>query len=376
MTASAGSASEEAIARAFELYDREDPAAAAALEAVLADEPDHVAARYKLANLQKEAGDLDLALANYLRVLQRSPGHAEALNNLGAVRQARGELAAAEACYRESIGRAPTLVAPALNLARLLQEVGRSAEARRVCSEAEARGLDAGLFGHLRSAFGGGMAQEQPAESRRLTAGRAPDSYVRETFDAFAAGFEQRLVDELEYRVPQRLARLAMPADRAPPVDVLDLGCGTGLVADALAGMRDDAAMRLTGVDLSSRMLDEARRKGRYAALHEGDLTGWLTLAPAGSFDLVVAADVFIYIGELDAVFTAVARTLRAGGRFAFSIETCTNGDWQLRPSGRYAQSETYIESLARSAGLTIDAREAVMVRRGVEGALFLLATA
>jgi predicted TPR repeat methyltransferase len=374
MTASAGRASDKAIALAFELYDREDPAAALALEAVLAADPDHVAARYKLANLQKEAGDLDLALANYARVLQRSPGHAEALNNLGAVRQARGELAAAEACYRESIEHAPLLVAPALNLARLLQELGRSEEAARVCAAAEARGLDAGLFGHLRSALGGGAAQEQPAGSLRPTAGRAPDSYVRETFDAFAAGFEQRLVDELEYRVPQMLAALVIRADRAPPVEVLDLGCGTGLVADALAGLVENSTMRLTGVDLSSRMLDEARRKGRYAALHEGDVTGWLVAAPAASFDLVMAADVFIYIGELDAVFAAVARTLRPGGRFAFSVETCADGDWQLRSSGRYAQSDTYIRSLARSAGLAIDARKAVMVRRGVEGALFVLA--
>lgn len=365
MTACAGSASDEAIARAFELYDREDPAAAAALEAVLAVEPDHVAARYKLANLQKDAGDLGRALANYIEVLRRSPGHAEALNNLGAVRQAQGDVAAAEACYRDSIRCAPLLVAPALNLARLLQELGRNDEAGRVCMEAEARGLDAGLFGHLRSALGdvGG-----PGSS-----GRAPDAYVRETFDAFAAGFERRLVAELDYKVPQALAEMACTGGASAPVDVLDLGCGTGLVADALADSPQASPFRLTGVDLSPRMLDEARRKGRYAALHEADIGGWLAAVPGAAFDLVMAADVFIYVGRLDEVFQGVEQALRPGGRFAFSIETCTDGDWQLRPSGRYAQSPAYVESLARRSGLRVEGCRAAVVRLGVQGALYLL---
>jgi predicted TPR repeat methyltransferase len=141
---------------------------------------------------------------------------------------------------------------------------------------------------------------------------RAPGSYVRETFDSFAAGFEQRLVGELDYRVPAELAELVRRhGAAAAPMDVLDLGCGTGLVGDALGPL---AAM-LAGVDLSPRMLEEARAKGRYSALHEADIADWLAGAADACFDLVIAADVFIYIGELEQVFRHCARVLRRPAR-------------------------------------------------------------
>lgn len=119
-------------------------------------------------------------------------------------------------------------------------------------------------------------------------------------------------------------------------------------------------------------MLEAAHRKGRYAALHQADMVAWLAAADSASFDWVIAADVFIYLGELDGIFRDVARCLRPGGVFAFSVETCEGDDYRLLPSGRYAQSGAYLEGLAAPLGLTLQAREPAAIRQGVEGLLYL----
>ncbi|MBM3345402.1 MAG: methyltransferase domain-containing protein [Betaproteobacteria bacterium] len=361
----------ELYAAALARYEAGDASAAALFDAVLAAYPAHVPARYKLANLHKEAGELDAAEAGYAEVLRRQPAHAEALNNLGAIHQLRGAPAAAETCYREAIASDPALPAPALNLGRLLIDAGRMAEAERVFADAQARSLDAGLFGHLRAAAGGGSGDARAGVANG--AARAPESYVRETFDAFAGGFEQRLVGELDYRVPAQLVALARRrVGAAGGLDVLDLGCGTGLVGQSLE-RPGTLARSLVGIDLSTRMLDEARRKACYTSLQQADIAAWLAGAPGAHFDLVIAADVFIYFGELDAVFADVGRTLRAGGLFAFSVETTEQGRWQLLRSGRYAQSDAYIAELYSRHGLILEERLPVAIRRGVAGALFLL---
>ena len=193
--------------------------------------------------------------------------------------------------------------------------------------------------------------------------------------------------------MPEQLVALALDcaADAAEdrgPLDILDLGCGTGLVGAALANLaacatRSNAvgggsqvlplAWSLSGVDLSQRMLDVARRRGGYAALHCADIEGWLAQAPRAHFDLVVAADVFIYLGELSTVFAAVARCLKSGGGFAFSVESCDGADWRLLSSGRYAQSDAYIDRLAAENGFRTRHRVTTAIRRGVQGRMIAL---
>lgn len=361
-------------------YDREEDRRAAELfDAVLRRDPEHVEAAYKLANLRKAAGRLGEAAKLYDRVLKRAPQHAEARNNLGAVLQAAGRPEAAELCYREALRARPSLAQPWLNLGRLLQEQARNFEAAALYREALAAGHDAGVFGHLLVALEGAEARNTP---------RAPDAYVRETFNAFAASFDARL-DSLGYRVPQRLADLlravignrsaAGGESRAP--DALDLGCGTGLSGAALSGLPGGLAS-LTGVDLASAMLAEAAKRGLYTRLEQAEAGAWLAAAPVSSFDLVIAADVFIYIGDMGPAMTAIARVLRPGGLFAFSVETGDGGapagaedaarGWRLLPSGRYAQDGAYVARLAERHALRIEAAEPETIRQGAPGMLYV----
>jgi predicted TPR repeat methyltransferase len=186
---------------------------------------------------------------------------------------------------------------------------------------------------------------------------RAPAAYVEAVFDGYADRFESHLID-LGYRVPG-LIRNALRAhwpDSVPIGSVLDLGCGTGLVAVALS---DFAIGRLTGVDLSSAMLAEARAKGLYHDLVHADLADMLTDS-SERWDIILAADVLNYFGDLDAVLAGVASRLRSGGRFVASFELLSCGDdapcenWRLHTQGRFAHAAAYVAGAACAAGLQV----------------------
>ena len=108
-------------------------------------------------------------------------------------------------------------------------------------------------------------------------------------------------------------------------------------------------------------MLAHARTHGVYDALHLSEIGAWLADAPTAHFDVVVAADVFIYIGALESVFLDVARTLRPGGWLVFLVEETTAADYALQRSGRFAQLQAYIARLAGTSFTIVAAVPAVI---------------
>lgn len=202
-------------------------------------------------------------------------------------------------------------------------------------------------------------------------------AYVRALFDGYAGRFERHLVEGLGYCGPA-LIRSALERLRGPGVvfsRVLDLGCGTGLMARALQGI----AGSLTGIDLSPRMLAEARRTGLYARLDEGDLRDVLQSEPPASADLAVAADVFIYLRTIGPVVAGVARVLVPGGLFAFTVQAHPGERGAvLGADGRYAHGVATLREAAEAAGLAVALLEPAEIRRqngsGVPGWLVVLA--
>jgi predicted TPR repeat methyltransferase len=200
--------------------------------------------------------------------------------------------------------------------------------------------------------------------------------YVRALFDDYAGTFDKQLVKHLNYRGPELLraaVRRAFAADGCPlwAERALDLGCGTGLVGQAFAG----CFRRMEGVDLSPRMLAAARKTRLYDRLHEGDLLGFLHEQPERSADLVLAADVFVYLAALDAVFAAVGRVLKRNGFFAFTVQAHEGEGVHLGNDSRYAHSEGYLRATAARAGLSVALFQAVSTRqdRGVDVPGFLV---
>jgi predicted TPR repeat methyltransferase len=137
---------------------------------------------------------------------------------------------------------------------------------------------------------------------------------------------------------------------------VLDLGCGTGLMGAAIR----DLARELEGVDLSPAMVATANTKGLYDRLVVGDLVDFLA-AEAESFDLMIAADVFVYMDDLRPVLAAVAP--RLAGLLAFTIETHGGNHVILRESLRFAHGEAHVRAATTAAGLEIALLEPASTR-------------
>ncbi len=189
--------------------------------------------------------------------------------------------------------------------------------------------------------------------------GAMSTAYVEALFDDYAPRFDAHLTEKLHYSGPQALMQALRKC--RPPLRffrALDLGCGTGLMARALGG----AAETLIGVDLSRRMLDEARKTNLYAELSQGDVVAFLERQEQPA-DLIVAADVLVYLGDLAALFQAAAQKLMPGGLFAFTVQALEGGGFELGADARYAHSEAYLHETAAKAGLSVRLLEPVSTR-------------
>lgn len=197
------------------------------------------------------------------------------------------------------------------------------------------------------------------------TPASAAPAYVARLFDQYAPHFEEHLVEGLAYRAPALLhdaiaevsARMNRPMRFAR---ALDLGCGTGLAGAAFK----ECSNYLEGVDLSAGMITQARAKGVHDALHVGEIGEHLRSSPDRSFDLILAGDVLVYIGDLTPLFTQVARVLASGGLFAFTAESHNGETYIIGDETRYAHSPKYIEAMAREAGLSMLLLSAASTRR------------
>jgi predicted TPR repeat methyltransferase len=199
---------------------------------------------------------------------------------------------------------------------------------------------------------------------------RAPSDYLTACFDKYAPGFDQHIVEVLDYRIPDKLYPMLVETGTTF-TRILDLGCGTGLAASRLSSFGGD----LTGVDISPRMLDKARERNLYGRLIEDEAIAYLSKHDE-QFDLIVSLDVLPYFGDLTALFAATAKRLVPGGVFAFSFETGQHDDYKLSPCGRFAHEPTYVERLAKAcftgiAGLSTTQR--LEANRAVAGRLVLL---
>ena len=277
-------------------------------------------------------------------------------------------LAAAE-LMEQALELAPHWAAGWFRLGEHLEKAGESEKAARAYGEVLAR--DPGdLFGAgLKLAVLG--KTEQPAQ---------PSSrYVERLFDDYAARFDKALVERLGYSVPGKLAALVRETGRRFATAV-DLGCGTGLLGVEIR----DLAVRLEGYDLSRNMLREAEEKRVYDHLAQADLS--LCPAASGLFaegfpearaDLVGAADVLMYLGDLDPPFRLARALLQPGGLFAFSVEDAGEADgFLLRESLRFAHSSVYVRTRFEAHGFEVMEEVRTVIRqdagKDVAGILYL----
>lgn len=364
---------------------------------------------------QHAAGELTEAEANYRRSLEHLPGRPSTLTNLGAVLLQLGRAAEALPLLDQALQSEPGNAEALSHRALALADAGRDDDALCAFDALLAAGLSTAVVHYHRAlclarlgrpddalaAFDDALALDEqfaqawarrggllkdmgrPAQAiaslqrgidlgadaqvnsyllASLTGtaapGSAPVAYVQQLFDAYAGQFESHLVQSLDYRVPELLAQLAA-RHGGSCAQALDLGCGTGLCAAPLKAL----AQRLHGVDLSAGMLDRARATGLYEQVWQADIAEHLHGTPE-RYALVVAADVFIYIGDLQAVFAGVRRVLEDGGLFCFSVEQGSDErSYELRSSSRYAHSAMHLRALAAQQGFELLALEEATLR-------------
>lgn len=176
-----------------------------------------------------------------------------------------------------------------------------------------------------------------------------PPAYIQGLFDQYAESFDQCLVENLGYHVPEESFRTVRANQTQPIEKILDLGCGTGLSAAPFQGM----AQFIEGVDLSEGMLAKAQTKNIYHNLQKGDIQDYLQSCRK-IYDLIICLDVLIYKGDTERFFSLVKDRLSGNGLFVFSIQSAKEGDFTLGQDHRYTHSIIYIEHCLRKAGLVI----------------------
>jgi predicted TPR repeat methyltransferase len=288
------------------------------------------------------------ALTAYERALNIKSDLAEACLGQGNIFNLLARNQEALAAYDRALAIEPELAEAWLGRARALQDLERLDEAIVAYRSARERGSDAELIQCALAALG---AEAAPPI--------APRGLVIDLYERYADQYDQHVTRSLKYRTSDllfdALTRFMPRAD----LDVLDLGCGTGLFGKLLRSR----ARTLTGIDISPNMLKVASDRKIYDKLFCADLVEFLQ-TQAEAFDLAAAADVFCYIGDLSGVFHTVRDALRAGGYFCFSVEAGNDNDYVLGTTLRYRHSAAYLRNLATSQGFALEMIEPQVTRQ------------
>lgn len=363
--------------------------AISSFRSAIAADPNDAYSYYNLANMLQGQGRMDEAIASYQRAIAINPNYAEAHNNLGNLLQEQGRLDEAISSYRSAIAADPNDAYSHYNLGNVLQEHGRADEA--MASYRSAIAINPGYMEAYNSL--GYMLQQQgkideaidayqkalekdpdnPIAAHMLaaltgqTTESAPSKYVKTLFDYFSRNFEDQLVEKLDYRSP-RLLREAL--DRLLDKDILfqnaiDLGCGTGLSGIEFRQI----TKRLSGIDISPKMIEKAREKDIYDHVHVADIIDFLK-ETQGRYDLFLATDVLVYMGNLNPLFSLVEKHALSGAYFLFLTESADEKDYILRPTGRYAHSLNYIQTLAGEHHFEIAINQPAVIRKHHDGGI------
>ena len=299
--------------------------------------PGRASTLINLAATQLRLGRADDALASANAALRAEADSVDALLHRGTALAQLGRAVEALDAFQRLLAAEPTHAAAWSFSGSLLREMHRPVDAAHAYREALRHGAEPALNGYY-------LASVTATDAPPI----APAAYVEALFDGYADDFDAHLVGQLHYEAHRRLVDASTAAAGGNCLSALDLGCGTGLCGPLVRPM----TQRLTGVDLSGRMLERARALGVYDRLECADIVAFLEHTDE-RHDLVLAADVFIYVGDLARVFAGVRRVMPSGV-FCFSVETPPAGDgadFRLLPSLRYAHATDYILRLAAAHG-------------------------
>lgn len=312
-------------------------------------DPDHYEANYNLgcALLEKQA--LKPALEHFIKAIVKKPTP-EAYYNIGVIYSYQDRHGDALSYLKTAIEFDPAYFAAYNNLGTVylkIEDLPKAIESFEAALKIQPKNEE---IAYILSA----LRQENTPE-------RAPKNYVEHLFDQYAPHFDKHLLEHLKYETPKLLheAVMAEIKDNLHCRKILDLGCGTGLAG----ALFRDLASPLIGVDLSSKMIATLEQKSLYDELIIADIHD--ALQNQKDCEIIIAADVLTYIGDLSPLFKGVESALSSEGLFAFTTELApdTVSTYALQTSIRYAHSSHYLEELARPNNLTLLTQHTVTLR-------------
>ena len=299
----------------------------------------------------------------YLKALTIEPGSTDIRYNLGCCYRDAGEIEQARRIFADLVNEEPDHL-PAMNsLAYLTHLQGKYDQAREVYKQVLKLEPNHASARYMHSVLDGSSPDAPPQE------------YIRDLFDQYSETFEENLLEDLEYNLylDLRIQFDSIRQEKQVFDHALDLGCGTGLAGKTFR----TACIRLSGVDLSPKMIEQAAGKNIYDALYVDDIVTFLRNSDA-LYDLFIAADVLNYSGDLQPVFKAAAKQSSSGALFCLSTEKSTEYGWSPQPTGRYAHHPDYVRQTAQENGWRVLlSADSDMRREGdtlVRGTLFVLA--
>ncbi len=343
---------------------KRDRDAEACFSKALALNPSAHEALHGLALLAERRGQFDAAIKYAMQTVRLNPGGPASHALLGGLLLAQRQCAAAEQVLRQAhaLNSGDAYVMEMLVMSLLGQD--KKDEALQLVAQALAAQPGNAVLRHRHLALSGG----NPAA--------APKEYIVKLFDGGADRYDYQSQQTLAGRVPAHIAdavRGLQKSKDAAPLRLLDLGCGTGLAGEALKEM---TAARV-GVDLSERMLEKARARQLYDALHIADFTDFMN-GCRERFDLVVAADALAWTGDLSPFLMAARGVLGLSGVLVFTVQRGQEGErFRLLASGRYTHAPRYVTQVAAQEGYTLLRQQDIALRtekqRPVAGQLFVL---
>lgn len=344
--------------------------------------PEHFAARFHLACLFMQKEKIEEAIQEFLFIEKSQPNHFETQSNLAACYLKKGALTDAKLHYKKALNLMPNDSQLLFNLGVIDTQLGdidnaiqHYQKAVRIDPDFFAAHNNLGVaflavqhipfaLQHFKEA-----AKLQPenksihytiqALSQNQSLLSAPTEYITSLFDSYADHYEQHLITALDYQIPVHFQRILNQLHSSKTSwDILDLGCGTGLCGTVVKAF----AKSLVGVDLSEKMLEMATQKSIYDALECDEFNVFLK-KKRNAYDLIIAGDALVYVGDLSILFQSVKQALRLKGLFLFNAEISENDDYKMNQSGRFSHQKKYIETLAKKNNLTIIHYEKAVTR-------------
>lgn len=304
-----------------------------------------------------------LAIKHYSLVLQLDEKNFNAHFNLGTIFMGKESYDMASSHFQTAVALLPENADAHYNYATCLLKQNLPQTALHHLRQALKLAPDNAIFKFRLAAVSG---EDNPR--------RPPVEYIRTLFDRYAERFDKDLLQSLQYKAPELLCAL-LKEPLAPIVNpiVVDIGCGTGLCGEYLQHL----GAQLIGIDLSPGMLAIAKDKRIYQELIEGDIADILNNHYFHA-DALIAADVWIYFGDLSPLLQQALKQVKSGGFLAFSCEEGDKDDnaFHLSPTGRYQHGRTYITNLLAATGwhLLADPQAILREQQGVPvvGRLYL----